>query len=152
MRTAVVLGVFVLLIGPAPGQQKEPPPPPRYGVEADLDAYPQNTPKAALASAIRAIEGRRFSYLAAQLADPASVDMHVQELGGKFDRYVQLVTDRYADDPGAVKQLRRFLNEGDWQEGADTTTVTHKEIKNRQVYLRKVGSRWFLEDRARPAK
>jgi hypothetical protein len=152
MRTAVVLGVFVLLIGPAPGQQKEPPPPPRFGIEVDLDAYPQNTPKAALASVIRAIEGRRFSYLAAQLADPASVDKRVQELGGKFDRYVQLVTDRYADDPGAVKQLRRFLNEGDWQEGADTTTVTHKEIKNRQVYLRKVGSRWFLEDRARPAK
>jgi hypothetical protein len=152
MRTAVILGVFVLVAGPAPGQKKDPPPAPRYGVEADLDAYPQDTPKAALASVIKAIDTRRFSYLAAQLADPDVVDKRVQELGGRFESYVKLIADRFTDDPASVKQLRRFLSEGDWEEGGEAATVKLKDVKNRQVFLRKIGSRWFLEDRTKPAK
>jgi hypothetical protein len=152
MRAAVVLGVFVLSAAPALGQKKDPPPPARYNVEADLDAYPQDTPKAALASVIKAIDARRFSYLAAQLADPDTVDKRVQELGGRFESYVKLVADRFADDPEAAKQLRRFLSEGAWEESGETASVKHKEIRSRQVFFRKIGSRWFLEDRTKPAK
>ena len=37
-------------------QDKEAKPATRYGIVADLDTYPQNTPKAALDSAIKAID------------------------------------------------------------------------------------------------
>ena len=151
MRATVVLGLLVTVVSSAYGQKREPPPPPRYGVEADLDVYPQDSPKAALASVVRVIDARRFSYLAAQLADPDAVDKRVQELGG-FDRYVKLVSDRFTDDPEAVRELRRFASEGEISENGDAATVSHKEIKGRQVFLRKVGGRWFLEDRQKATK
>jgi hypothetical protein len=152
MRTAVAFGILVLLAAPAVGQKKDPPPAPRYGVEADLEVYPQDTAKAALASVVKAIDARRFGYLAAQLADPDAVDKRVQQLGGQFDRYVKLVTDRLTNDPETVRELRRFSSEGEVNESGDAATVTVKEIKGRQVFLRRVGGRWFLEDRQTPAK
>ncbi|HEY1379037.1 MAG TPA: hypothetical protein VGF55_19710 [Gemmataceae bacterium] len=151
MRATVVLGLLMTLSAPAVGQKREPPPPPRYGVEADLEVYPQDTPKAALASVVKAIDARRFNYLAAQLADPDAVDKRVQELGG-FDRYLKLVTRRFTDDPEAVRELRRFASEGEINESGDAATVSHKETKGRQVFLRKVGGRWFLEDRQKATK
>jgi hypothetical protein len=152
MRTAVAFGILVLLAGPVLGQKKDPPPAARFGIEADLDVYPQETAKAALTSVVRAIDARRYDYLAAQLADPDAVDKRVRDLGGQFDRYVKLVTDRLAGDPETVRELRRFASTGEVNESGDSATVTVKEIKGRQVFLRKAGGRWFLEDRQTPAK
>ena len=152
MRAAVVLGVLVCLAPSAAAQRREPPPPPRYGVEADLDAFPQDTPKAALASVVKAIDAGRFSYLAAQLADPDMVDKRVKELGGKFESYVKLVTERLTGDPEVVRELRRFASEGEVNASGDAATVTLKDVQGRQVFLRKAGSRWFMEDRQKAAK
>lgn len=152
MRSAVVLGTLIMIVAPAAGQKKDPPPATRFGIEADLEAYPQDSAKAALASVVKAIDARRFDYLAAQLADPDEVDKKVQDLGGKFERYVKLVSDRLADDPDAVRQLRRFAAEGEFNVNGDAATVAHKEIKGRQVFLRRAGGRWFLQDRQKPGK
>jgi hypothetical protein len=152
MRTAVAFGIMALLTIPVAAQKREPPPPSRYGIEADLEVYPQDSAKAALASAVKALDGRRYSYLAAQLADPDAVDKRVQALGGNFENFVKLVVDRYTLDPEALRELRRFASEGEGTESGDVATVTHKEIKGRQVYLRKVGGRWYLEDRQKAGK
>jgi hypothetical protein len=149
---AVTLGILVVFAGPVTAQKKEPPPVPRYGIDADLEGFPQETAKSALGSVVRAIDARRYNYLAAQLADPDAVDKRVQELGGKFENYVKLVADRYTADPEAIRELRRFAADGDVNESGDAATVSHKEIKGRQVFLRKAGGRWFLEDRQKPAK
>jgi hypothetical protein len=150
MRTAVVFGIL-LAAAPAVAQKIERPPA-RFGIDADLDAYRQDTPKAALASVVKAIDARRFGYLVAHLADPDEVDKRVQELDGKFERYFKVVSDRLTDDPEAVRQLRRFASEGEFDVNGDAATVSHKEIKGKQVFLRKVGSRWYLEDRQKAAK
>jgi hypothetical protein len=152
MRTAVAFGILVLLTAPANGQKREPPPPPRYGVEADLEVFPQDSAKAALASAVRAIDARRFNYLAAQLAEPDAVDKRVQELDGKFERFVKLVSDRYNADPQTLRELRRFASEGEFNESGDAATVSLKDIKGRQIFLRKIGGRWFLEDKQKAVK
>jgi hypothetical protein len=150
MRTTVVISIL-LAAAPAFAQKAETAKP-RFGVEADLDVYPQDTPKAALASVVKAIDGRRFAYLAAQLADPDEVDKRVTGLDGKFDRFVKLVTDRLTDDPETVRQLRRFAAEGEFNVNGDAASVSEKGITGKQVFLRKVGSRWFLEDRQKPLK
>ncbi|HEX4591640.1 MAG TPA: hypothetical protein VH120_17010, partial [Gemmataceae bacterium] len=142
MRLVVLLGVFAFVANPASGQNREPPPPPRYGVDADLDVFPQDSPKAALASVVKAIDARRYSYLAAQLADPDEVDKRLGQLGGKFDNYVRQVTERLTSDPEVVRQLRRLSAEGEFNVNGDAATVSHKQIPGRQVFLRKVGSRW----------
>src|SRR5207248_7624420 len=98
MRAAVILGVFVVLVGSAPAQKKDEPPAKRHGVEPDLDGYPQTTPKDALRSMIRAADAGRFDYLVAQLADPDWVDGRVKVLGS-FERLMQGVRDNFANNP-----------------------------------------------------
>src|SRR5690349_21732166 len=78
----------------------------RYGLALDTKAYPQATPKEALASMLKAIDEKKFDYLAAQLADPGFVDERVKKVyGGKFEEQVRDTQARL--DPATVKQLRR---------------------------------------------
>jgi hypothetical protein len=37
-------------------------------------------------------------------------------------------------------------------ESGDVATFTLKTVKGRQVFLRKIGGRWFLQERQKPAK
>jgi hypothetical protein len=120
----------------------------RYGVEPNLDDYPQSTPQEALASVLKAIDNNKIAYLLAHLADPKWVDERVQQIhGGKFEALVEETTSKLANDRSSVKELRRFLQEGKWEVTDNTASAQVKDIKNRQVYLRKQQGRWFLESR-----
>ena len=92
------------------------------------------------------------SFTLAQLADPEFVDKRVQELGGRFENLVRVTAENLADDPESVRDLRRFFNDGVWEEAGGTASVKHKEIQGRQAYFRKMDNRWFLENRRRTAK
>jgi len=118
----------------------------RYGIEANLDAYPQGTPKETLASVLLAIEKSRVDYLLAQLTDPKWVDDRVKQVGGKFDNLVKETSTKLSENPGAIKELRQFLTEGEWQV-ADETASAKLKGKDRRVFCRKVEGRWFFEDR-----
>ncbi len=121
----------------------------RYGVAPDLKTYPQATPKEALASALKAAEAGRFDYLAAQLADPGWVDERVKRLyGGRFAEQVEDTRARLG--PATLKQLRRFLTDGAWSEDQETASARLKDVPDRRVYLRRVGDRWYLENRDTP--
>lgn len=119
----------------------------RYGVEVELDFFPQDSPKAALESVLKAIERKRIAYLLAQLADPKFVDERVKSYGGNFEELVTETTKKLKDDPAAVKELRRFLKEGEWEGGDTTASAKLKDVKDRQVFLKKIGERWYLENR-----
>jgi hypothetical protein len=122
----------------------------RYGVEADVRHYPQATPKEALASVLQAIDQKRIHYLVAQLADPQWVDERVQRPGSSFDAVVRETTAKLGDNPDTVKELRRFLKEGEWEAGETNASASLKDVKNRRVYFRKVENRWFLENQQEP--
>jgi hypothetical protein len=123
----------------------------RYGVALDLAAYPQGTPKEALGSVLKAVENKRFDYLVAQLADPQFVDDRLKRLeGGRFGQRVEDTRARL--DPATVKQLRRFLQEGEWGAGDTEVVVKLKEVTSRCVYLKKIDGRWYLEHRNGPEK
>jgi hypothetical protein len=118
----------------------------RYGIAPDLKAYPQASPKEALASALKAADAGRFDYLAAQLADPAWVDERVRRLyGGRFEGQVEDTRARL--DLPTLKLLRRFLTEGAWSEDQGTASARLKDVPGRRVYLRRLGDRWYLEHR-----
>ena len=124
----------------------------RYGVIVDLREYPQDTPKHALESVLKAVGDRRVDYLLAHLADPQWVDKRVQDNhGGKFDEFVKETASKLANEPESVKQLRRFLKEGEWEESAANATARLKDVKER-VYLRKIKERWYLENRKNAEK
>jgi hypothetical protein len=144
-----IVGIVLLLISGSYGtaQQTEEPPI-RYGVHPRLEDYPQATAKEALASVLNALEQNQVAYVLAQLTDPGFVDRRVQDLyGGNFDELVRETTTKLADNPGTIKELRRFLMEGEWQANGNSASAKLKDVKDRQVFVRKMGTRWFLENR-----
>ncbi|HEV3448581.1 MAG TPA: hypothetical protein VG099_28345, partial [Gemmataceae bacterium] len=77
--------VFVLMLAsPAlqAQQDQDATPPRRYGVLLNQQNYPQEDPKQALASVVKAIDRQRIDYLLAHLADPDFVDERVKEVYG----------------------------------------------------------------------
>jgi hypothetical protein len=117
----------------------------RYGVGADLQAFPQATPKDAFASVLKAIEAKQIRYLLAQLADPTWVDQRVQTYNDSFDEVVKESTVKLGN-PATIKELRRYLTDGEWEEFEGTAWSRLPGVEER-VFLRKVGTRWFLENR-----
>jgi hypothetical protein len=144
MRVALVLLIGVLSWGSVQGQ--EPKFGKRYGIQADLSTFPQDTPKNTLASVLKAIEAGRIKYLLAQLSDPDWVDQRVKLYGGDFDQLVKETTGLLGADPTAMKSLRRLLKEGEWEDGDAASSAKLKDSKD-QVFFRKLEMRWFLENR-----
>ena len=151
MRRLFVLSVVLVWVAGVPAQEPKDSPPRRYGIEANLRDYPQETPKETLASVLRAIEKGRINYLLAHLADPAFVDQRVKQVyGGDFDELVRETSDKLTGNPDGVKELRRFLKEGEWEAAETIASVKLKDVKDRQVFFRKIGQRWYLENRQKP--
>lgn len=123
----------------------------RYGVTADYKTYPQSTPKETLASLVKAVADKHIDYALAHLADPHWVEERVKNLGGKFEELVKECRETKLD-PGEVKQLRRFLQDGEWKVEEKTAEVHLKEVPDRSVRFYKVGDRWFMENAYRPEK
>jgi hypothetical protein len=149
MRTYFSLWA-VLLLAPAMVAQsrQDDIPPSRYGVIQNLVKYPQADPKQALASVLKAIEDQRIDYLLAHLADPEFVDDRVKQVyGGKFDELVRETKTKLADYPASVKELERFAKEGEWQETKESAVAKLKDVKERQVFMKKVGNRWYFENK-----
>src|SRR5579859_2753236 len=87
----------------------------RYGIQRDLKAYPQSSAKETLSSLIKAIETRNVGYALAHLADPVWADTRVKDYGGEFGVLLKETTGKLIDDPGALKLLKRFDKEGEWE-------------------------------------
>lgn len=191
---------LVVLAGAAVLADAQPPaapvgiPPVRYGVTVSPDAFPQNNPKKALASVVRAIEAGKADYLAAHLLDPKFVDDRVTDRASLYvpetDKELRAVRDRQRDDPNIprirrlpddpdgfaaavasearvrafralvkdlaanlaenperVRDLSRFLRDGAMLENADDAKFSLKDVKDREVFFKKIGTRWVIEDR-----
>lgn len=107
MRLAFAVVLLLGAAAPTHAQPPKDPPPkdpgskdpePRYGVNPRAKAYPQDTPKTALRSALSAIENADYTYLVAQLLDPKFVDEAVLERAKLFE----------AGAEAELKQLRDF--------------------------------------------
>src|SRR5947209_6579591 len=85
----------------------------RFGVEANLESFPQAKPKETLTSVLKAIDLKRPDYVLAHLADPKFVDQRVKETS--YDELLAETTAKLVNDPGAAKQLRGFLKDGEWK-------------------------------------
>ena len=133
---------------------------PRFGFNVDQVTYPQGSPKDAAKSIVTAIDRKRVDYLLAQLADPSYVDYWIDKYksentvgkeDGKrllaFDRLTRETTNYFENDPLIVKELRVFAKEAKWNEEGDSAVGTVDTISARKVFLKKIGERWFLENR-----
>jgi hypothetical protein len=145
MRVAII-GLLCLGLGTAAGQDKEKPEE-RYKIKANLEAFPQDKPDKALKSVLKAIAAKKIDYLLAQLADPKWVDGRVRLYDGNFDALVKETTDHLGDDPTLVKLLKQLAKDGKWSVEDKTASVFLEKNKDKGAFFRKVGDRWFLENR-----
>ncbi|MBX7103414.1 MAG: hypothetical protein K1X57_05010 [Gemmataceae bacterium] len=143
MRYALTI---LLVAGLASAQVKIPP---RFGIDADLDKYPQKTAQDSLRSVLKGIEGKRVDYVLAHLAEPTFVDERVKQTGGKFEIMVRETTEKLDADPEMIRDLRKLLADGQWKVEEGTASVTAAEVKGRAAFFRKIGDRWFFENRVR---
>ena len=64
-----------------------------------------------------------------------------------FRQVAKDLEQKLSDDPTGVKEMRRVLRDGAFADADPVATATHAEIKGRALYFRKIGERWFLENR-----
>lgn len=168
---------------------------PRFGVLVKAKAYPQDTPRKALASAVEALEKGETSYLVAHLLDPGFVELRLADRAKQLEASVEVdltrlrdfqlanrdrvrsedrlptdrdrfgaaieqrsrelafrqlvrdVEEKLLNDPESMKDLRKILRDGQFASEADGARATHPDVKDRALYLKKIGDRWFLENR-----
>jgi hypothetical protein len=132
----------------------------RFGVPAERERYPQDTPQKALASVLRAIDNNQVDYLLAHLADPRFVDKRVgdhealypnldkpRRQRAAFEKLVQVTEAHFREEPNLVKDLRRFSSVGEWEAKDKEASAKLKDLPSRRVFLRRVETGWVLEDR-----
>jgi len=132
----------------------------RFGFDVDEETFSQQSPEKAMQSIAKALDRKKVDYLLAHIADPAFVDYWVNhykvdftqgsEEGKRLLAFERLVTETnlyYGNDPLILRDLRKFAKEAKWAEEGDKAVGTVEGIAGRKVYLRKIGERWFLENK-----
>jgi hypothetical protein len=162
LRCAVlaVLALVPLLTAVAQDEEKKGKEAVRFGFDANLTVYPQKMPKDTIGSVVKAIDNKRIDYLLAQLADPRFVDTQINEYRPlfpkakdeaatflAFDRLVAETVQHFQSDPILVKDLRRFARDAEWEVNDDVAVGALKDLAARKVFLKRIGERWFLENR-----
>ncbi len=84
MRTAMT-GVVLLAAALLAHAQPPKDPDPRFGVNPRVKQYPQDSPKAALRSAVKLVEAGDYAYLVAHVLDPKFVDEQVGDRAKGFE-------------------------------------------------------------------
>jgi hypothetical protein len=84
----------------------------------------------------------------AQLRGPA-LNSRVAEVSNRlgFQELTGQIRRKLADEPDNLKELRRFLRDGEFKAGGETAVATLKDVKDRALYFKKIKDRWFLENR-----
>jgi hypothetical protein len=134
--------------------------PPRFGFPVDEMTFPQKTPKDAMNSIVLALNRKKVDYMLAHMADPLLVEYWIERYQGDFpegkdearrllafDRLVRETSEYYLNDPLILKDLRVFAKDAKWEEMDDIAVGTTDKVAARKVYLKKIGDRWFLENR-----
>jgi hypothetical protein len=75
----------------------------------------------------------------------AMVDERARDRG--FKLLVREVEQKLSDDPQVVKEFRRIAREGSFADADPNASATHPDLKGRSLYFKKIGGRWFLENR-----
>ncbi len=159
-RSGTILAFVILCSASSAQDEGKKKSPRRFGFDYDDITFPQQTPKEAMTSIAKALERKKVDYLLAQLADPAHVDYWVDQykddftLGKEeakrllaFDRLARETTVYFQNDPLIVKDLRAFAKQAEWKEEDGFAIGTVETIPARKVFLKKIGDRWFLENK-----
>jgi hypothetical protein len=91
---------------------------------------------------------------AGQILRDAALQARTRELGTRmnFRDLAGQMRRKIADEPDSLRDLKRMARDGLFQTSGDDATATLKDVKDRALYFKKIGGRWFLENRKDAAK
>lgn len=75
----------------------------------------------------------------------AAVAVRARDRG--FRQLVRDLAQKLGEDPQALKDLGRILRDGSFAPAETAATATHPGLKNRTLFFKNAGGRWFLENR-----
>lgn len=64
-----------------------------------------------------------------------------------FAQLARDMDEKLRDDPQALRDLRKILRDGTFTDEATGARAVHPTVKERALYFKKIGDRWFLENR-----
>ena len=83
-------------------------------------------------------------------ADEFRARVNQEAANRAFAQFVRDVQFKLADDPEILKNLRRFNRQGSFPDAnaPDTAVrVGHPDIRDRAIFFKKIGDRWYIENR-----
>lgn len=154
------LSLILLCLTSAAQDEKNKAPPRRFGFDVDETTFPQSKPEDAMKSIATALDRKKVDYLLAHLVDPLHVDYWVDRYkegftqGSEnarkllaFDRLVKERTEYLQNDPLIHRDLKIFSRDAKWDVNDDLAIGTNEKVPARKVFLRKMGDRWFLDNK-----
>lgn len=81
--------------------------------------------------------------------DPAAFQLAVERECRlrAFRLLVRDIETKLTNDPVGLKDLKKILRDGMFIETQTGAKATHEQVKDRAVFFRKIGDRWFVENR-----
>jgi len=64
-----------------------------------------------------------------------------------FRQLIRDIDEKLLDDPQSMRDLRKILRDGTFTEEPGGARGAHPDVKDRALYFKKIGDRWFLENR-----
>ena len=64
-----------------------------------------------------------------------------------FQQLTRDVEVKLREEPQTIKDLKLILRGGAFTDAAGGAVATHPQVKEKSLYFRKIGDRWFLENR-----
>jgi hypothetical protein len=68
-----------------------------------------------------------------------------------FKQLARDVSDKLLDDPQALKDMKKVLRDGTFEDTPTGAKATHPSIKDKALYFKKVDERWVVENRQEDA-
>jgi hypothetical protein len=84
--------------------------------------------------------------------DPTFVDARLQRTNQKLEEFGKEIRGKFQSQPEVTKELLKILGSGEVLDSGTTAVIKHKDVANTQVFLKKVGERWYIENRQKDDK
>jgi predicted transcriptional regulator len=112
-------------------------------LEGDAEKKLEDLRKKQLANPLSVPKGERLPNEVQ--AFNAIIREEAKEMG--FQATIDEVKKKYAGDLSLVKELKRYLRDGEVGGSGDNAKITLKGVPGKAVFLVRVNNRWFIEDR-----
>lgn len=77
------------------------------------------------------------------------LQVRIQDISGRLNvrNLASTMRKQAMEDPETLALMKRMVRDGMYQEAPDVASATLPDVKDRALYFKKIGDRWFLENR-----